>query len=269
LFTYPSETGVRRLEGHTDAVFSVAFSHDGTQLATGSSDMTARIWNVSTWACESVLTGHSDGVRSVAFCPDGLRLATASNDKTIRIYEVFSGRHLRTFDGIGSVNYIAISLDGSQLVSGSADNDVNLWDMGFLTQKSLRLWNLSSMAHQRTLKGHSSNVHCVAFHPDCSILASASSDNTVRLWSSSSGDQCLDLAHDTPVFSVCFSPDGSHLASETDLEIWIWNLLSRKTVLKLQGREKRPSSISFSPDSKFISSGSYDSNMALVWHVAD
>ena len=271
MFNHPSGTGVRALEGHSKTVRSVAFSHDGTQLATGSSDTTIRIWNVSTWACESLLTGHSDWVRSVAFCPDGLRLATASDDKTIRIYEAFSGRHLHTFEGHGHFVYsIAFSHDGCQLVSGSADNEVKLWDMGSLTQKWLRCWNLSSMTHQRTLKGHSRSVSCVAFHPDpdYSIVASGSYDNTVRLWSSSSGDQYLELAHDASVWSICFSPDGSHLASATEEEIWIWNLFSRKAVLKLQGRENNHYSISFSPDGKFISSGS-EKGTALVWQVAD
>jgi hypothetical protein len=67
---------VANLEGHTDAVTSVAFSPDGKRLATGSNDNTAKIWDLDSAKALMTLEGHTDAVNSVAFSPDGKRLAT-------------------------------------------------------------------------------------------------------------------------------------------------------------------------------------------------
>jgi WD40 repeat protein len=64
----------------------VAFSPDGTLLATASEDKTARLWDTATGRQVSTLTGHTGSVRAVAFSPDGTLLATASNDSTARIW---------------------------------------------------------------------------------------------------------------------------------------------------------------------------------------
>jgi WD40 repeat protein len=67
-------------------VWGVAFSPDGTRLATASSDTTARIWDASSGQELLTLRGHADRVTGMAFSPDGKRLATASKDGTVQIY---------------------------------------------------------------------------------------------------------------------------------------------------------------------------------------
>eukprot|EP00854_Cymbomonas_tetramitiformis_P012468 gene12468-14732_t len=72
------------MQGHSDVVRGVAFSPDGMQLATASTDNTARVWSLSNGKCTATMQGHSDAVTGVAFSPDGTQLATASTDKTAR-----------------------------------------------------------------------------------------------------------------------------------------------------------------------------------------
>src|SRR5262249_41059051 len=74
------------LSGHTDPVSGVAFSPDGTRLATASGDKTAKVWDVASGQAVLTLSGHTDTVNGVAFSPDGTRLATASRDRTVRVY---------------------------------------------------------------------------------------------------------------------------------------------------------------------------------------
>ena len=86
---------VLTLEGHTDYVRSVAFSPDGSRLATGSSDKTAKIWDLNTGKAALTLEGHTSSVKSVAFSPDGTRLATGSDDETAKIWEITSNSSLK------------------------------------------------------------------------------------------------------------------------------------------------------------------------------
>jgi len=79
---------MRTLSGHTDPVYSVAFSPDGELLASGSSDRTIRLWDVGTGQVVRTLSGHTDSVNSVAFSPDGRLLASGSLDRTIWLWKV-------------------------------------------------------------------------------------------------------------------------------------------------------------------------------------
>ena len=156
--------------GHTSNVYSVAFSPDGTTLASGSADTTIRFWDARSGAHIRTLTGHTEDVNTVAFSPDGTTLASGSEDDTIRLWDARSGAHIRTFTGhTWSVSSVAFSPDGHTLASGSRDS-------------TIRLWDAASGAHIRTLEGHTNNVPSVAFSPDGRTLASGSYDGTTLLW---------------------------------------------------------------------------------------
>jgi dipeptidyl aminopeptidase/acylaminoacyl peptidase len=77
------------LRGHELKVKAIAFSPNGTRLATGSYDNTARLWEITTGKELAVLRGHEEFVNAIAFSPDGRWLATGSWDKTARLWRVF------------------------------------------------------------------------------------------------------------------------------------------------------------------------------------
>ena len=89
---------LQTLEGHTDCVTSVAFSHDGRRLASGSYDMMVRIWDAETGVPQQTLEGHTDWVRSVTFSHDGRRLASGSDDRTVRIWDAETGVPQQTLE---------------------------------------------------------------------------------------------------------------------------------------------------------------------------
>jgi WD40 repeat protein len=77
---------------HASLVYGVAFSPDGTRLATGCRDNTIRLWDLATLTEVAELRGHSGYVHAVAFSPDGTRLVSGSGDRTVRIWDTLSAQ---------------------------------------------------------------------------------------------------------------------------------------------------------------------------------
>jgi len=91
LWDVESRKPLATLEGHKDAVNSVAFSADGKRLASSSDDQTVILWDVDSRKPLATLEGHEERVTSVAFSPDGTRLASASDDRSVILWDLDSG----------------------------------------------------------------------------------------------------------------------------------------------------------------------------------
>ena len=131
---WDAETGEQKqtLKGEMGDIYSVAFSPDGSMLASGEgwADYAIRLWDVVTGEQKLTFKGHTGNVNSVAFSSDGSMLASGSGDSTIRLWDVATGKHIQTFKGhTWYVNSITFDTDGSMLVSGSADGTILLWNI--------------------------------------------------------------------------------------------------------------------------------------------
>ena len=231
-------------EGHTDNVWSVAFSPDGGTLASGSWDNTIRLWDTLSRQYKNILIGHTDHIESVAFSPDGGTLASASWDITIRLWNPNTGKLKKTLtDYKGSVASVAFSPDGQTLAGGGG-------------ARIIRLWNTTTWQSDRTLPGHTGLVEVVVFSRDGAILASGSRDGTIRLWNPHTAKHIRTLNATSTVNHLAFSPDGDTLASASwDKTIRLWNPHTGKLERTLPNQGGWVNSVVFSPDGKTLAIG--------------
>jgi WD40 repeat protein/tRNA A-37 threonylcarbamoyl transferase component Bud32 len=253
----PLAGDVAEASGHFDDIRAMIFSPDGTLLATGSVDRTARLWDATTGAAFAVFDGHSNGVSNVVFSPDGKRLATASGgsfDSTARLFDVVRGGELHTLAGhTDKIVAIRFTPDGGRVVTAAAD-------------RTARIWNVSTAREVALLAGHEGPLTGLVITPDGGRIATCSADGTARLWEGSGGRQLLVLkGHEKSVTSLAVSVDGRLLVTGSDDTTGrLWDLTTGEVRAVLRGHTSGITSVAFSPDGRRCATGSSD-RTARIW----
>ena len=238
------------IKSHEAEIWRLAFSPDGTKLASASQDGTAKVWDTRTGKELLVFDGHeTGGVNSVAFSPDGKRLATAGDDKTVRVWNAATGQELLTLSGhTDAVVDVAFSPDGQHIASASVDQTATVWD----AENGRKLV---------TLRGHTDVIVHAFFSPDGNRLFTSSFDETVRLWDVKTKEELLTF----PGFGLAFSPDGRRLASTDDgATVQIRDIASDQDLLTLRGHTNSLISAAFSLDGNLLVTTNLDKK-AIVW----
>jgi WD40 repeat protein/serine/threonine protein kinase len=234
----------RVLHGHAKTVRCLAFSRDGTMLASGSDDGTTRLWKVADDQPPAVLA--TGPVHGIAFSPDGKTLAVGGVDGKLALWELSRQQPVDTWPAhAGGINAIAFSLDGKTLATAGPHGSVKLWDSAAGTVKqdlaagtasvlalvfgpdgkhlaagdgqgggAVWLWDLADTESKpRKLGGHTAAVAGVSFAPDGWTLASAGSDGQVILSDVSSGQALRQWRLPAGVNGLAFASDGRHLVT--------------------------------------------------------
>jgi WD40 repeat protein len=244
--------------GHTGDVSSVAFSPDGTILASASYDHTVRLWNTTTQnQIGQPLEGQRGGLFSVAFSSDGKVVASGGYDQTVQLWNTKTHARIVTLHGhTGRVNSVAFSPDRKLLASGSDDDTVQLRDAVTYAEVGL------------LIRSKSGGVLAVAFSPDSKILASGGIDGTVKLWNTTTGKRIGQAlrGHHGPVFSVAFSRDGTLASGGKDGTVRLWNTTTHRSTATLTCHSP-VLSVAFSHDGKALACGTENFEV-LLWNAA-
>jgi WD40 repeat protein len=196
---------------------AVAFSPDGTSLATGDANGNIRLWNTATRQETGVpMSSDTQPVDAVAFSPDGTLVAAASSDGNVQLWSAATQQEAGSalVAGTAEVNALAFSPDGKTLATGGRDGAARLWDVstgsqigatmatgyvvGALTfgtggttlattegDGTTELWNVATQTQTGaplTAPG-SAGVSSLAFSPNADALATGDSNGTIQLWS--------------------------------------------------------------------------------------
>jgi WD40 repeat protein len=247
------------LKGHQGDVYNVSFSPDNQLLATSSKDKTIKLWRRDGTLIKT-LQGHQKPVNWVSFSPDGNLLASASDDKTVKIWRR-DGSLVTTLSGhTNQVTALTFSPDGNLLVSGGEDKTVRIW-----TRQDLEPKNQEKLQFRpaKILQGHNSKIWSVQFSLDGQQFATASDDNTIKLWSRTGNLVKTFRGHSDSVTSIAFSPNKKLLASTSyDKTIKLWSL-NPPAMPVLRGHQDRVNSVAWSPDGQILASASRDKTVKL------
>ena len=267
-----------------------AVSRDGSLLATaGDGNRKKRyikVWDLTTCTptAEPIATIDVAGawVMGLAFSPDGSGLATACVERsdagttsTAAVWSVKTGREIMRLPIEVASDAVVFMPDGKSLVTGSRDGWIRIWqpavdDLAQCMAQRSGLADPKKRSHAATpeaipwsehiLAGHGDSVRDIAISPDGRRIASASADQTAKIWDIETGENVLTLTgHEGPVEAVKFSPDGQHVATASrDKTVKLWNI---------EGHTATVTSVAFSPDGKTLATGSSD-RTAKLWDLS-
>lgn len=219
---------------------AVAFTPDQQRIVSVGNDGKVKLWDAgSATEIRTFETVKGPQLISVAFTPDGRQVLSASSDASAKLWEADTGREVRSFVHGPDVTYIAMSPDGKWSATGGSDGTVKLWEtstgrliatvptvtsritsldfssdsrrLAATSGRIITIFDLRSPTRSLTLRGHDEQVNGAGFSPDGTRLASASSDETVKIWDTLTGESMLSIPIGGGAWNAVFHPDGKRL----------------------------------------------------------
>lgn len=217
---------LQSFEGHLDAAYALAVSPDGKMIATGAYDQKIRLWDTATGKEIALLKGHNGVVSGLSFRPDGKVLASASADRTVKLWSVPGGQRLDTLSQpTKEQTSVVFSADGKQLFAAGGDNRIRLWQISADAKEGTNKIITSRFAHE-------GGILNLALSADGQLLASTSTDKSLKLWSTADLTEKIPLEKQ-PDWSpaLAFTDKAQLVAGRVDGSLGIYESATGKAVM--------------------------------------
>jgi WD40 repeat protein/serine/threonine protein kinase len=249
---------------HRGPVRSVAFSGDGRLVLTSSEDGTARLWQTATGRPVGQPLANPAELRCAVFSPNDSHVLTAGLESTARLWRLARGQALvKLLPHHGAVATVAFSPDGKLALTGCQDSEGRRGES--------QLWDVATGAAIGRVLPQQGQVMAVAFSPDGKLAATGGNEGTARLWNTADGSPAWPpWPHGNVVAAIAFSPDGRLVAiGGREGRVELRELAGDRVVgtWDAHGREQWVWSLAFTPDSRTLLSGGFQS--ARLWSVPD
>ena len=248
---------------HERSIIQVAYSPDGKKLATIDAGNMVVIWDMvrrTTLHAPIVLPGETVLI-GLAFSPDGRYLATGDFLATITILDANSGELICSRENAhdGWALTLAYAPDGKTLASGGTDGTIRLWDIEKVTQACMEEIN----PPDGSTMSHDSWVTSLLFSSDGSRLISGSSDNSIKFWDFTTGEQIGAplLGQETQIWGLAFYPPHGEKSLVTlggDGSVQIWDIASRTPLGPALRTALETEAFAVSPDGAYVYLASTD-----------
>lgn len=253
-----SGTLVASLTGHEGTVESLSFSPDSSLLGSGSSDRSARVWDVRSQSLRHTLTGDDPkSALAVTFSRTGQSLFVGRRDGTIEQWNARTGRLTNSLGGhLGGTTALDVHPNGRLLASSGSDRQIKIWDI-----------NRSSIV--RNLPGHGELVLSLTFNESGDRLASCDFEGRLKVWETNTGNELQQGRGGWAAHAVAFGRDdlvavGLQTASSGSGAIALWDGRSGQS-RGVEALSRTVQAIAFTPDGTLVSA-SEDGNLSF-WQL--
>jgi WD40 repeat protein len=286
------------LKGHLGAVACTAFVPNSSNIVSGSSDRTIRLWDLGRDDSEYIekqLFGHSSRVSSVGFSSDSKNLVSGAGDGSVWLWDAETGSPidgpLYVDDPIGYVSFLpgddklvvicekVIKIRDIKAIEPTSDTvTLPIAPSAYsyeahcalsLENNEIQLWDTNTgQAIGGPVAKVSDECFVADFSHDGLLFALGLEDKTVKIWEVETRKSVGDVleGHSDPVSCLIFSPDRTLLATGSyDRTVRIWDVSTQKSIAgPLEGHKKSIQALAFSPDSTFLASGDWR-NVIKLW----
>jgi len=239
------------LRGHTDQIWSVAWSRDSSLLASAGADGLVKVWNAHTGKWLFDYRGHFPFMVWHVDWSREKYIASSDEGSRVQIWDGTNGSYVTTFHGLGrGIIGAAWSPNNRYLAAGGRDNIVWVWDTQ--TKQAITQYH-----------DHTSYINALCWSPDGTQLASAGGDRVVYIWNAFTGKRSLIYPlHQSAIWTLSWSHSGQYIASgsagESDSVVRVWQAGTGETLYVYRGHAGSLHAAAWSPHDRYIASGSND-----------